>query len=215
MKVAPEGRPFIGIATGVLIAFVGAWVISGGAWLVAAVSWLPIAAWVPWFFRNPERLGRRGNGLVIAPADGKVVSIVEVDEPDFLKGKATRVSIFMNVFNVHVNRYPTNGVVEYRQYRPGKFVNATLDKASTDNEQMSLGLKSPGGPILVRQIAGLVARRIVTDDGPGSEVNQGDRLGIIRFGSRVDTFVSPEARITVSLGDLVLAGQTVIAEWPS
>jgi phosphatidylserine decarboxylase len=215
MKVAPEGWPFIGIATGVLIAFIGAWVIYGGAWLGAAVLWLPIAVWVPWFFRNPERTGRRGDDLVIAPADGKVVSIVEVDEPDFVKGKVTRVSIFMNVFSVHVNRYPTDGIIEYRKYRPGKFVNATLDKASTDNEQMSLGLKSPGGPILVRQIAGLVARRIVTDDEPGSRVNQGERLGIIRFGSRVDTFVSPEARITVSLGDRAVAGQTVIAEWPS
>jgi len=176
---------------------------------------LPIAVWVPWFFRNPERPGPRGDSLVIAPADGKVVSIVPVDEPDFINGKATRVSIFMNVFSVHVNRYPTNGVVEYRRYRPGKFVNANLDKASTDNEQMSLGVKSPKGPILVRQIAGLVARRIVTDDGPGRGVSQGERLGLIRFGSRVDTFVSPEARITVSLGDRAVAGQTVIAEWPS
>ena len=215
MKVAPEGRPFIGIATAVLVAFIGAWVIFGGGWWVAVVLWLPIAVWVPWFFRNPERTGRRGDDLIIAPADGKVVSIVEVDEPDFVKGKTTRISIFMNVFSVHVNRYPTDGVVEYRKYSPGKFVNATLDKASIDNEQMSLGLKSPGGPILVRQIAGLVARRIVTDDEAGSQVSQGDRLGIIRFGSRVDTFVSPDARITVSLGDQAVAGQTVIAEWPS
>ncbi len=152
--------------------------------------------------------------MILAPADGRVVSITEVDEPDFLRSRATRVSVFMNVFNVHVNRYPVGGSVSYRQYRPGKFVNATLDKASTDNEQMSLGLESRHGPILVRQIAGLVARRIVTDSQVGDSIQQGDRLGIIRFGSRLDTFVPQATKINVEVGDLTRAGVTIIAEWP-
>jgi len=185
----------------------------GGAWIVAGLVWLPAAAWVPLFFRDPGRSGPRGADLVIAPADGKIVSIAEVDEPDYLGGRVRRISVFMNVFNVHVNRYPTDGILEYRRYRPGRFVNATLDKASVDNEQMSLGIRGPRGPLLVRQIAGLVARRIVTDDEPGTRVHQGDRLGLIRFGSRVDTFVSMDAAVRVTLGDRVRAGETVLAGW--
>jgi phosphatidylserine decarboxylase len=121
----------------------------------------------------------------------------------------------MNVFNVHVNRYPAAGTVEYREYRPGKFFNATLDKASTDNERMSLGIRTTHGALLVRQIAGLVARRIVTDHVSGDEVQQGQRLGLIRFGSRVDTFLPPGARVRVKLGDRSVAGTTVLAEWPT
>jgi phosphatidylserine decarboxylase len=121
----------------------------------------------------------------------------------------------MNVFNVHVNRQPVSGVVELRVYRPGRFFNATLDKASSDNEQSSLGIRSPRGPVLVRQIAGLIARRIVTDSAVGETVTQGERMGLIRFGSRVDTFVPPDARVLVAVGDRAVAGVTVLAEWPS
>jgi phosphatidylserine decarboxylase len=151
---------------------------------------------------------------VIAPADGKVVSIDQVDEPEYLKGRATRVSVFMNVFNVHVNRHPIAGTVEYRDYRPGKFLNATLDKASEFNERMSIGVRGSSGPILIRQIAGLIARRIVTDHRPGDVVRQRDRLGLIRFGSRVDTFLPPSAHIRVQRGDRSVAGKTILAEWP-
>src|SRR5262249_17398774 len=121
----------------------------------------------------------------------------------------------MNVFNVHVNRYPVSGKVEHREYRPGKFFNATLDKASVDNEQMSLGVRSAKGPVLVRQIAGLIARRIVTDDSVGAMVRQGSRLGLIRFGSRVDSFLPAGALVRVRVGDQAIAGVTVLAEWPS
>ncbi len=159
------------------------------------------------------RPGPRGDHLVIAPADGKVVSIVEMAEDEYLGGPAVRISIFMNVFNVHVNRHPVTGVVEHRHYRPGKFVNATLDKASTDNEQMSIGIASVRGRVLVRQIAGLIARRIVTDHHPGDSVTQGMRLGLIRFGSRVDTFVPPEVAVRVRIGDRVSAGTSTLAEW--
>ena len=153
--------------------------------------------------------------MVIAPADGKVVSVREVDEPQFPGGRATRISIFMNVFSVHVNRYPTDGRLSVRDYRPGRFLNATLDKASEHNERMSLVIDTAHGPVLVRQIAGLVARRIVTDAAVGDTVRQGERLGIIRFGSRVDTFLRPGARVLVAEQDRTQAGLTPIAEWPS
>ncbi len=214
MRFAPEGLPFIASGFAVLASLAAGALWMGGGWWYAAPSlWLPVAIWIPAFFRDPERAGPRGPHLVLAPADGKVVSVAEVDEPDFLGGRALRISVFMNVFNVHVNRHPTDGTVAYRQYREGKFFNATLDKASTDNEQMSLGVEGPRGRVLVRQIAGLIARRIVTDPSVGNPVRQGERLGLIRFGSRVDTFLPPEATTRVRIGDHTQAGVSVIAEW--
>jgi phosphatidylserine decarboxylase len=213
VKLAPEGIPFVTIALVILTALTAwAWMLGGSWWL--AVAWTPVAVWVPAFFRDPVRAGPPQGELVIAPADGKVVSIDQVDEPEYLKGRATRVSVFMNVFNVHVNRHPIAGTVEYRDYRPGKFLNATLDKASEFNERMSLGVRGTFGPVLVRQIAGLVARRIVTDHEPGDVVRQGDRLGLIRFGSRVDTFLPLSALVRVQPGDRSVAGRTILAEWP-
>lgn len=215
MRVAPEGLPFMAGGLGILALLLALAAWLGGAWLWPALCWLPVALWVPWFFRNPERSGPRGEWLVVAPADGKVVSVIEVEEPEFLRGPATRVSVFMNVFNVHVNRHPVDGTVEYRNYRAGKFVNATLEKASEDNEQMSIGIRSRRGALMIRQIAGLVARRIVTDAQVGDTVRQGERLGLIRFGSRVDTFVPPGTTVAVQPGDHTTAGVTVLAEWPS
>ncbi len=213
IRIAPEGTPFIIAATVVLIALLVTGVKLGGAWWVAFGIWVPIAIWVPAFFRDPARPGERGNNLIIAPADGVVVSVAEVEEDGYLQTPSKRVAIFMNVFNVHVNRYPINGTVEYLNYREGKFFNASLDKASIHNEQMSLGINSPNGKVLVRQIAGLVARRIVTDPQPGDSAVQGERLGLIRFGSRVDTFVPINARITVEVGTRTKAGVTVIGVW--
>ncbi len=215
MRIAPEGRPFVVTAFAVETTSLAlAWVMGFGWWLVIPALWVPVALWVPWFFRDPIRGGRRGDALILAPADGRVVVITEVDEPEFMKGRTRKISIFMNVFNVHVNRHPVDGVVAYRHYRAGKFLNATLDKASTDNEQSSLGVDTPNGRLLVRQIAGLVARRIVTDPKEGDTVHQGDRLGVIRFGSRLDTFIPVGAKVTVGLGDKTQAGVTAIAEWP-
>jgi phosphatidylserine decarboxylase len=128
-------------------------------------------------------------------------------------GRVTRVSIFMNVFNVHVNRYPANGIVRYVQYNPGKFLNAAVEKASLENEQSSVGIETPRGRVLVRQIAGLIARRIVTYSKVGETVKQGDRMGLIRFGSRVDVFLPPGARVLVKIGDNTVAGSSVIAEF--
>jgi phosphatidylserine decarboxylase len=140
--------------------------------------------------------------------------ITEVDEPGFVKGRAMRLSIFMNVFNVHVNRYPVDGIVKYVHYNKGKFFNAAAEKSSLENEQMSIGVDTGRYPILVRQIAGLIARRIVTYSRLGEKVKQGDRMGIIRFGSRVDVFIPPGSTIKATLGDATVAGVTILAELP-
>ena len=161
-----------------------------------------------------SQVHERGKQLVIAPADGKIVQIAEVDEPAFLQSKSVRVSIFMNVFNVHVNRYPVSGTVQYVHYNKGKFINAAADKASLENEQSSVGIETESNRILVRQIAGLIARRIVTYSKVGEKVNQGDRMGIIRFGSRVDVFLPLGAKLRVAVGQTTVAGVTVLGELP-
>ena len=179
-------------------------------WLLAFVLTI-VALWVAYFFRDPERIGERGADLVISPADGRIVMITEVDEPAFLHGRALRISIFMNVFNVHVNRYPVAGTVKFVHYNPGKFLNAATEKSSLENEQMSVGLEHDGRRILVRQIAGLIARRIVTYSREGERVEQGERMGIIRFGSRVDVFLPTSAMPMVKGGQTTFAGTTLIA----
>ena len=216
MNFAREGLAFIAIAA--LIA-VGAFALalsrrSFPLWLLA-VSLVLLAVWVAYFFRDPERPGQRGDRLVIAPADGKVVLISEVEEGSFVQGPTVRVSIFMNVFNVHVNRYPVSGVVQHVEYKQGKFVNAVGEQASLENEQRSVGIETGPHRVLVRQIAGLIARRIVTYSKQGDRVKQGDRMGLIRFGSRVDVFVPRGSALKVKVGDITVAGVTVLAELPA
>lgn len=214
MRFAREGYPFMAIAA--LLAAGGIALAASrratALWLLALLLVL-LALWVAYFFRDPERVGPRGEALLIAPADGLVLPIIEVDEPAFLHGRALRISIFMNVFNVHVNRYPADGAVRYVHYNPGKFLNAAWDKASLENEQMSVGLETPRGKVLVRQIAGLIARRIVTYSRVGDAAGQAERFGLIRFGSRVDVFVPLGTTIRVREGDRTTAGSTVIAEF--
>jgi phosphatidylserine decarboxylase len=227
LNFAREGLLFIAIAA-VVAAGAFAFAVSRrswGLWLAAFVLLL-LALWVAYFFRDPERVGQRGPSLVVAPADGKLIMITEVDEPSFIKGRAIRLSIFMNVFNVHVNRYPVDGVVTYVHYNKGKFFNASAEKSSLENEQMSVGLDSlpPDSSrtarvgdvnrVLVRQIAGLIARRIVTYSKAGEHVKQGERMGIIRFGSRVDLFLPVGSTIRAKLGDVTTAGTTVLGELP-
>jgi phosphatidylserine decarboxylase len=207
MRFAPEGRWFI----------VGAWLVTAalaaaGIRIAAAAAAL-LAVWVMWFFRDPERRWIRGEDLIVAPADGKVVSIDEIHEAAFLGAMAVRVSIFMNVFDCHVNRYPVSGIIEYRFYNPGKFLNAAGEKASLDNEQSSIGVVNSRGRVLIRQIAGLIARRIVTDHPVGTTVTQGERLGMIRFGSRVDTFLPRGVTMLVKVGDTTRVGVTPVARW--
>jgi phosphatidylserine decarboxylase len=213
VNFAREGYPFI-LGSFVVTAGLYAGAVRLRSWPLwfAAFVFTILALWVAYFFRDPERTGERSEHLVIAPADGKVVQITEVDEPAFLKEKAIRISIFMNVFNVHVNRYPVSGVVRYVQYNPGKFLNAAHDKASLENEQSSVGIESGSNRVLVRQIAGLIARRIVTYGTDGMRVHQGDRMGIIRFGSRVDVFLPVTSKPRVRVGETTFAGVTVVAE---
>ena len=215
MNVAREGIPFILIAIVIAAGGYTAALMrrSWPLWLLAFLLTV-IALWVAYFFRDPERTGERGDTLVIAPADGRIVHLTEVDEPSFVQGKALRISIFMNVFNVHVNRYPVSGTVEYVHYNPGKFLNAAVEKSSLENEQMSVGLVSGAHRILVRQIAGLIARRIVTYSKVGDSVRQGERFGLIRFGSRVDVFVPVNSKIRVKIGEATMSGTTVLAELP-
>lgn len=215
MSFAKEGYVFI--ATAALIA-VAAFILalnrrSWPLWLLAFVV-LVVALWVAYFFRDPEREGARGASLVVAPADGRVVLVTEVDEPVFIHGRATRISIFMNVFSVHVNRYPVSGTVGYVQHSPGKFLNAAVEASSLENEQVSVGLETGRNKVLVRQIAGLIARRIITYSKPGDHAQQGARFGLIRFGSRVDVFVPTTSTVRVKVGENTVAGTTVIAELP-
>jgi phosphatidylserine decarboxylase len=227
LNFAREGLLFIAIAAFIAAGAFGIAVSrrSWGLWLAAFVLLL-LALWVAYFFRDPERVGEGGPLLVVAPADGKLIMITEVDEPSFIKGRAIRLSIFMNVFNVHVNRYPVDGSVTYIHYNKGKFFNASAEKSSLENEQMSVGIETlppdsgrtarvgTAQRVLVRQIAGLIARRIVTYSKLGERVKQGDRMGIIRFGSRVDLFLPVGSIIRAKLGDVTTAGVTVLGELP-
>ena len=208
MRIAPEGWPFIAAAW--ILTAVAAWLF----WPVAILLGI-LAVWVVAFFRDPLRAGPRGERYVLAAAEGHVVHVIETEEPMYVKERAVRISIFLSVFDVHVNRYPVDGTVELVNYNRGKFLHAADEKASLDNEQSSIGLRGPRGRVLVRQIAGLIARRIVTDAKRGARVTQGDRLGLIRFGSRTDVFLPLSAHpvVKVKPGDRVRVGGTVLAEY--
>jgi len=208
VRIAREGWPFIAIAWALVLGAAFLW------WPLALIAAL-LAVWVVAFFRDPIRPGPRGERYVVAAAEGHVVHVIETDEPMYVKERSVRISIFLSVFDVHVNRYPVAGAVELVHYNKGKFLHAADEKASLDNEQSSIGLRGPRGRVLVRQIAGLIARRIVTDAKPGDRVTQGERLGLIRFGSRTDVFLPLSARpvLKVQPGDRVLVGGTVLAEY--
>lgn len=213
MRFAREGFPFIGGA--LLLAALG-WVAWGaGTGGVAGQVLAPLltllALFVLWFFRDPERVIPAEPGLVLAPGEGRVIVVEESTEPTWLGGPCRKVSIFLSVFDVHVQRSPCSGTVGYKHYKPGTYAVAWLDKASEDNEQASLGLATEHGKVLVKQIAGLVARRIVTYPEPGQTVERGERIGIIRFGSRVDLFFPLAWEVTCAVGDRAVAGRTVLA----
>ncbi len=168
--------------------------------------------WTFRFFRVPHRSINENDNHILASADGKVVTIEEVEETEYFKGKRIQVSVFMSPFNVHVNWYPFDGAVTYSKYHPGKFLVAYHPKSSELNERTTIVLeKEAGKDILIRQIAGIMARRIINYAKAGDQVKQGDEFGIIRFGSRVDFYLPLSAKVNVKLGDKVSAQQTVIA----
>jgi len=216
LSFASEGYPFIGV--GLILAgaaWAGVTTDYGGLWLKGfAVVFTVLTLFTVWFFRNPDPGTPREAGLVVAPGQGKVISITEEDEPTFMGGRARRITIFLNVFDVHVQRAPVSGTVAHRAYKPGKYLVAWAEKASQDNEQASLGINTDSGSVLVRQIAGLIARRIVTDHSEGDSVERGARIGLIRFGSRVDLFIPLEWEVICSVGDRVRVGSTVLARHP-
>lgn len=165
------------------------------------------------FFRDPERTTPSGEDLIIAPADGKVLHVREVDQPEYIGGKATVVAIFMSPLNVHVNRNPISGTVRHLRYVKGEYFAAFEDKASEANEQMVIGMENRFGKVLFKQIAGFVARRIVCELKEGQAVTAGERFGMIKFGSRVDVYFDPKAQVMVQPGDITAAGETVLATY--
>ncbi len=206
-KIAAPGYRFL--AASALLIFLG-WLIGSG-WL-GGLGVLGLA-FFGYFFRDPERDIPQDPGIVVAPADGKVILVDSVQEDRYLNGPARRVAIFMNVFDVHVNRAPVAATVAAAQHRDGCFKAAWREDACTLNEQMALVLEARGRQVLVVQIAGLLARRIVSYVKPGQPLEQGERLGMICFGSRVDLYLPPEAELLVKVGDRVRAGSSIVAKW--
>ena len=200
-------------------------------WILAVLVALTAAAWqwTPWlgilgaglilftlyFFRDPRRSIPQGAGLYVSPADGRVTDILEMEESEVTGKKMRRIGIFLSVFDVHVNRYPVDGVVQHVVHKAGKFLNAVTEASSAENEQASVGIVSGPHRILMRQIAGLIARRIITDSAVGDTAAQGARMGLIRFGSRVDVFLPPTSTLHVAVGQRTQAGVTVIAHLPT
>lgn len=206
--VHKEGYPFI--IAGVVASLVLGWLWEPLGWAGAVVT-----LWICYFFRDPVRVTPQDPDVVISPADGRISSIVEVVPPPELQlgqEKMLRISVFMNVFDVHVNRAPVAGRVARIAYTPGLFLNADLDKASEDNERSAMVIETPRGPVGVVQIAGLVARRIVSFVKEGDQLAAGQRFGLIRFGSRVDVFLPAGVVPAVGLNQRAVAGETVLAD---
>ena len=207
-----EGWKFVGLFAAVTALLAIIWSPLGWIGLI-------LTAWCYFFFRDPERVTPQIKDVVVSPADGIVQMITEVEGPEELamnNQKYNRVSVFMSVFNVHVNRAPAEGKITKAVYVPGKFINATLDKASKDNERQLLAMKtSSGKDIAFVQIAGLVARRIVCDAASGQEYKAGERFGMIRFGSRLDVYLPLEIKPQVVVGQTMIAGETIIANLTS
>lgn len=204
--LAREGWPFIGgaLVAAILVAYFFGWAWSLPVWL--------IAIFIIQFFRDPPRAVPTQPNAVVSPADGRIVRVQKTLDP-YTQTESLLVSVFMNVFNVHSNRSPVDGTIEHVEYRAGTFVNADLDKASSENERNALVVKMPDGArISVVQVAGLIARRILCYVKPGEMLRRGQRYGFIRFGSRVDVYLPLSARPKVAVGDKVYATSTIIAE---
>lgn len=203
--IVSEGYPFIALFAFVTLIFA----LLG--WAFLTFIFLCLTLFATYFFRNPERVIPSAEDAVLAPADGKIVFVGEVDEDRFFHGRTLKVSIFMSVFNVHVNRVPCSGKVVDMFYNKGKFINAALDKASLENEQGGVFLETTQGKnVLFVQVAGLIARRIVCYPKIGDALVRGQRYGLIRFGSRVDVYLPTDAKIDVTIGDHTVGGETIL-----
>lgn len=218
MKFAPDGFPFILgplVFTAIASVFTfltyktggPAFYISSGAVCIFSL----VSSFMFFFFRDPERTAPEGKGLFVAPADGKIILIKEVNEKKYLKSDAKEISIFMSPFNVHVNRAPCDGKVSAVKHSPGRYMAAYKDDASLKNENIAMLLEGKEGKILVRQVAGFIARRAVCRVKPGDMLKRGERYGMIKFSSRLDVYLPKDAEIAVKPGDKVKAGETIIA----
>ena len=212
MKCAREGYPFIIIClVSALLAWLATFVL--GLWIyIIAVLLSVLTILVAWFFRDPERDWPVDQDIVVAPADGKIIAINEIHEPSFFDGPCRRITIFLSIFNVHIQRAPIEGKVIHKFYKNGEYLAAWNEKASEKNEQSSLGIATQHGSVMVRQIAGLIARRIVTYPELDAILEPGERIGLIRFGSRVDLFIPTHWKIECKVGDKSLGGVTVLAK---
>ena len=212
--IAPDGLKIIGVTTLVLVLLIILTVFFPLLWLKLITALvLLLFLFNFYFFRDPQRKIPTGSDLILSPADGKVVMIEEIEEPYYLKAKVKRVSIFLSVFDVHVNRIPVTGKVTFLKYIEGKFLVAFTDKASEENEQSLIGIEHAKGKVLFKQIAGIIARRIVYHLHTGDQVTAGERFGMIKYGSRVDVFFPKNTTIRVNLNDTVKGGETVIGEF--
>ncbi len=209
IRIHRAGWPFIGAAFAIDLVL---WLLA--PW--AGALWLVVALWCVWFFRDPIRTIPQRPGLILSPADGRVSLITHVPPPaELAMGSAPmlRISIFLDIFNVHINRMPTDVRVTKAVYHPGKFLNAALDKASELNERMTIALALPDGrPAVVVQIAGLIARRIIAHAAEGQNFAAGERFGLIRFGSRVDLYLPADVAPLVIVGQIAVGGETVLAD---
>ncbi|MCC5913436.1 MAG: phosphatidylserine decarboxylase family protein [Balneolaceae bacterium] len=212
--LAREGFPTIivvftfSIGVGIGVSFLPSWV----GFIIYPLL-VALCALVLYFFRDPDRIIPEGENLIISPADGKVVLIQEVDEPEYMNRKATQVSIFLSPLNVHVNRNPISGELEYLKYYPGKYLMAWEDHASELNERAHFGVKHPSGmKMMFKQITGFLARRIVYNLEEGDKIKAGERFGIMKFGSRMDLLLPDNVEIKVKKGDITVAGESIIGE---
>ena len=212
--MAKEGLGVIAAITLLFLILLAGAVISG-AWVLtifAAIS-LILLPFTVYFFRDPDRTTPNGDNLIVSPADGKIIKIEEVEEEIFFKQKVRLISIFMSVLDVHVNRMPIDGRVTYFNYQRGKFHRAFKDDASYENEQTVIGIENPRTRLLFKQIAGIIARRIVCPVREGWKVQKGERFGMIKFGSRVDIFLPNDVNLLVKLNEHVKAGETIIGTY--
>ena len=204
--IANEGWPFVGIATGVALVAI----YWGGGYGVLA---LILPGFVAYFFRDPRRLIPADDNLLVSPADGKIIEVSEVEETRYLKRRAKKIVIFLSIFNVHINRVPCSGEIREVNYHPGKFLIGFHEKASLDNEQNGVVLRTNGKELAFVQIAGFIARRIVCYLKKGQTVKRGERFGLIRFGSRMDLYLPLDLKIAVKVGDRVTGGESILARF--
>lgn len=211
---APDGYGVITKAAIIaVIVFIIGWVSGGAIFIIASIVSVFILSFTLYFFRDPERTTPQGDHLFIAPADGKVIEVKKVHESKYLNAEATQVSIFLSPLDVHVNRIPLSGTIEYAEYIPGEYLVAWHEKASELNERSEFGVRNASGArMFFRQITGYVARRIVFHIKKGDTVQAGDRFGMMKFGSRMDLVFTDEITLMVKAGDIVIAGETIMGE---